>query len=382
MFRNRAQILGWRLENGQRIEARVLVTLYEARGDFQLNIETARKAGIGNLFERFVQLKEKLDAEGLFAPELKRQRPSFPRKIGIVTSPQAAALQDILTTLRRRAPHIPLIIYPTAVQGETAPPQIAAAIQSANERAECDVLIVSRGGGSIEDLWAFNDEQLARTIRASLIPIITGIGHETDFTIADFAADQRAPTPTAAAELAAPERAALINQLQSGRLALMRQIERRIDSYGQQLDGLAHRLLSPTQQIEQQRSQLHHLASRLRRCQAQNLEYSRTRLGGLAHRFSLARPETEPHTRTLKVLASKMLGEWQKSLGARTAELAQISASLAHLNPDAVLARGYSIVTDADGNILRSSHSLEPNDQITVSFHTGRAEASVTLVSK
>ena len=209
MFRNRAQLLGWRLENGQHIEARVLVTLYEARGDFQLNVETARKAGVGNLYEQFVRLKEKLEREGLFAEERKRPLPAFPRRLGVVTSLQAAALRDVLSTLKRRAPHLEIVLYPTLVQGEEAPAQIVAALETASRRSECDVLILCRGGGSLEDLWAFNDETVARAIRACRVPVVAGIGHETDFTIADFAADRRAATPTAAAELAAPERAAL-----------------------------------------------------------------------------------------------------------------------------------------------------------------------------
>lgn len=204
------------------IEARVLVTPYEARGDFQLNVEAARKAGIGNLYEQFLRLKDKLEREGLFDDAAKRPLPSFPRTIGIITSAQAAALRDVLTTLERRSPHVGIIIYPTQVQGEGSPEQIACAIRSAGERSECDVLVLCRGGGSIEDLWSFNDEAVARAIRACAIPIISGIGHETDFTIADFAADQRAPTPTAAAEMAAPPRTALMAALATNRQALSR----------------------------------------------------------------------------------------------------------------------------------------------------------------
>ena len=253
MFRNRAQLLGWRLENGQHIEVRVLVTLYEARGDFQLNIEAARKAGLGNLYEQFVRLKQKLESEGLFAVECKRRLPAFPRRIGIVTSLQAAALRDVLSTLARRASHIGLVLYPTPVQGEGAAAQIAAAIRRAGERGECDVLILCRGGGSLEDLWAFNDEALARTIRSCPIPVICGVGHETDFTLADFAADRRAPTPTAAAELAAPERTALLSQLAEHRNALRRQIRQDQNQRSQHLARLAHRLQDPEQRLAQKR---------------------------------------------------------------------------------------------------------------------------------
>jgi len=240
MFRSRAQILGWRLENGQQIEARVLVTLYEARGDFQLNVEAARRGGIGNLYERFLRLQDQLASEGLFDSAAKRSLPTFPQRIGIITSPQAAALRDVLSTLRRRAGHVSIVLYPTPVQGDGAARQIAEAILGAGARRECELLIVCRGGGSIEDLWAFNDEAVARAIRACSLPVICGIGHETDFTIADFAADQRAPTPTAAAEIAAPERTALLARLAAGELALRRQIEQQLNQRGQHLDATLH----------------------------------------------------------------------------------------------------------------------------------------------
>jgi len=203
MFKGRAQYADFAPREGDKVEVRTLVTLYAPRGDYQLNVEAIRRAGVGNLYEAFLRLKEKLEREGLFAPARKRPIPGFVRCIGIVTSPQAAALHDILTALRRRAPHVRVVLYPTPVQGEGAAARIARAIETASQRAECDVLLVGRGGGSMEDLWSFNDETVARAIAACAMPVIAGIGHETDFTIADFAADLRAPTPTAAAELCA-----------------------------------------------------------------------------------------------------------------------------------------------------------------------------------
>ena len=213
MFRNRGQHLDWEPREGLRVEVRALVTLYEARGEFQLNVEAMRRAGQGALFEAFLRLRDQLGKEGLFDAAHKKPLPAYPRRIGIVTSLQAAALRDVLTTLARRNPSIPLIIYPAQVQGEGAAEQLATAIATAARRNECDVLILCRGGGSIEDLWAFNDEGLARAIHACPIPVLTGIGHETDFTIAEFVADRRAATPTAAAELAAPVRAELLANL-------------------------------------------------------------------------------------------------------------------------------------------------------------------------
>ena len=382
MVRNRAQLLGWRLENGQHIEARVLVTLYEARGDFQLNVEAARKAGLGNLYEQFLRLKEKLEREGLFASVGKRPLPTFPRGIGIVTSPQAAALSDVLSTLLRRAPHVGLVLYPTPVQGEGAAAQIASAINSASERRDCDVLIVCRGGGSLEDLWAFNDEAVARAIRACTIPVITGVGHETDFTIADFAADQRAPTPTAAAELAAPERSALYARLVDCRLALRRQIRQGHNQYSQHLDWLAHRLQHPAQRLAQQRENLLNLRRRLDGGLTQASTRGRNTLASLTRRLLLARPDTSRLARRLEALTPKLHSEWQNTLNSKSADLFRIATSLNHLNPDAVLKRGYSMVTDAAGRILRDSRSLEPNDRIAVSFHAGHAEATVTSVTR
>jgi len=380
MFRTRAQLLGWRLENGQHIEARVLVTLYEARGDFQLNVEAARQAGLGNLYERYLRLKEKLAAEGLFADECKRPLPVFPRCIGIVTSPQAAALRDVLTTLRRRAPQVAIVLYPTPVQGEGAAAQIAAAIRAASQRQECEVLIVCRGGGSLEDLWAFNDEELARAIRACAIPIVTGVGHETDFTIADFAADRRAPTPTAAAELAAPERSALIARLLDHRGALRRQIQRNLDQRLQHLDWLAQRLRHPEQEFTRRREHLFNLQRRLDGSLAQASARGRNALASLTRRLLLAPPNTMRHARRLDALAPLLHGEWQKTIDSKTGDLARLEASLAHLNPKAVLARGYSIVTNKAGVIVRDAQSLEPNDTIAVSFHRGRALATVASV--
>ncbi|HEY4801925.1 MAG TPA: exodeoxyribonuclease VII large subunit, partial [Paraburkholderia sp.] len=206
MFRGRAQYAEFTPREGDRIEVRALVTMYEPRGELQLNVEAVRRTGQGRLYEAFLRLKAQLEAEGLFDPERKRALPSHPRAIGVITSMQAAALRDVLTTLCRRAPHVPVIVYPAPVQGAGSAEKLTAMLETANARNEVDVLVLCRGGGSIEDLWSFNDETLARAIAASAIPVVSGVGHETDFTIADFAADVRAPTPTGAAELVSPQR--------------------------------------------------------------------------------------------------------------------------------------------------------------------------------
>ena len=377
MFRSRAQLLGWRPANGQHVEARVLVSLYEARGDFQLNVETLRKAGIGNLYEQFLQRKARLDAEGLFAPEIKRPLPSFPRAIGVITSPQAAALRDVVTTLSRRAPHVPIILYPTPVQGEGAGAQIAAALQEADRHDQCDVLILCRGGGSLEDLWAFNDESLARTLRAIRRPVITGIGHETDFTIADFAADQRAATPTAAAELAAPEKSARETELGILRKTLRRQLQRGLEQRAQHLDLLAHRLRHPAQRLAEQREALNNLQRRLSAAAGNIAHRKRRTLADLTRRLLLARPRTDDAARRLEALPTRLDHAWQRHLSRRQGQLERLAASLEHLNPHAVLARGYGIVTDAEGRIVRDSHALEPNARIAVCLHSGHLEARV-----
>ncbi|MBY0572552.1 MAG: exodeoxyribonuclease VII large subunit, partial [Undibacterium sp.] len=245
MFRGRAQYANFMPREGDKVEVRALVSLYAPRGDFQINVEAIRRAGVGNLFEAFLQLKAQLIREGLCDLERKRALPRFIKTIGIVTSPKAAALRDILTTLTRRAPHIHIIIYPSPVQGEGAGTKLALAIASASADAQCDVLIVARGGGSIEDLWAFNEEIVARTIANCSIPVISGVGHETDFTIADFVADVRASTPTAAAELAATPRKDLVQALQQCHSRLQRQMHRQLANQAQNLDHLSQRLLSP-----------------------------------------------------------------------------------------------------------------------------------------
>ncbi|HRE70432.1 MAG TPA: exodeoxyribonuclease VII large subunit [Accumulibacter sp.] len=380
MFRSRAQLLGWRLENGQHIEARVLVTLYEARGDFQLNVEAARRGGVGNLYEEFLRLKQKLDGEGLFASAGKRALPTFPRRVGIVTSLQAAALRDVLTTLTRRAPQLSIVVYPTPVQGDSAGAQIADAICRAGERRDCDVLIVCRGGGSMEDLWAFNDERVARAIRACPLPVICGVGHETDFTLADFAADQRAPTPTAAAELAAPAQAALLARLAGSQAALRRQIEQLLAQRGQQVDWLARRLQHPAQYLAQHGERLRNLRRRLGAGLLQASAHSRAELTRLSRRLLLSRPDPARHAGRLAALAPQLRSAWHDVQHGRRANLDRLATGLTHLNPQAVLARGYSVVTSAQGEIVRDARSLEPSARIAVLLHRGRLEAEVTAL--
>src|SRR6266436_5965572 len=236
MFKHRYRGLEWLPHDGMQVEAQVLVTMYEPRGDFQLNVETMRRAGRGALFEAFVRLREKLEKEGLFEAEKKRRLPPFPRTVGVVTSRDAAALRDVLTTLKRRDPSVAVVLFPVKVQGEGAAEEIAAALGTAGRRGECDVLLLVRGGGSIEDLWAFNEEIVARAVRACSVPVVVGVGHESDFTIADFAADLRAATPTAAAELAAPDRQGLLDLLRQRQVRMQQLARAMLRARAQRLD--------------------------------------------------------------------------------------------------------------------------------------------------
>jgi exodeoxyribonuclease VII large subunit len=264
LFRHKAALIDWKLENGMQVEVRAAPTLYEARGDFQLTVEGMRRSGLGALFEAFERLKRRLEREGLFEPARRRPIPEFPRSVGVVTSPKAAALRDVLTTLARRMPGIRVVLYSTPVQGEGAGEKIAQAIRAASARKEVDVLIVCRGGGSMEDLWAFNEEIVARAIVDCAMPVVSGVGHETDFTIADSVADARAPTPTAAAELVSPNRAELLARLGVLAARLSRDIDRELNTRMQHLDYLGKRLVHPGERIDVELRQLSQLAIRLR----------------------------------------------------------------------------------------------------------------------
>ena len=334
MFRSRSAALDWEPRDGMQVEVRALPTLYEPRGRFQLNVEGMRRAGLGPLYERFLRLKEKLGAEGLFDAALKRELPAFPRTIGVLTSLGAAALRDVLTTLARRNPAIDVIVYPAPVQGEGAAARIAAMLSRANRRAECEVLLLVRGGGSIEDLWSFNEEAVARAIRASRIPVVVGVGHETDFTIADFAADRRAPTPTAAAELVSPSRAELVGRVANCARCLRRDMERKLRYAAQALDSCARRLVHP--------------AERLRSYQQLMMQLSARLAFAFSHRVHRCH-----------------------------AHLGQLQATLVSLDPAAVLERGYSITYDASGKVLRKASGVRVGERITTTLAKGRMESEV-----
>ena len=380
MWRNRAQLLAFRPENGMRVEARALVTLYEARGDYQLSVEALRPAGIGSLFEAFNRLKAKLAAEGLFDEEGRRALPRYPRALGIVTSPQAAALRDVLVTLRRRAPHLPVVLYPAPVQGADAPVRLLEAVRSAGRRAAedgVDVLLLVRGGGSIEDLWAFNDEALARALRACPLPVVCGVGHETDFTIADFAADLRAPTPTGAAELASAGWYAARAELAVLEPRLRRAVERRFGELAQRLDRAALRLVHPRERLRRERDTLARLGERLRHATARRLETADLRTTRAGLRLRAAAPRPQALAARVDMLGERLARAATRLLEARSQRLEALAAHLQHLAPQAVLARGYAIARDERGRVLRNAASVPEGSAVSVQLADGRLDTRV-----
>ncbi len=337
MFKGRNSYSDFTPREGDKIEARATVSLYEARGEFQLTIESIRQAGLGDLFEAFERLKNKLQMEGLFDASLKQSIPTHPKSIGIVTSPDAAALRDVLITLNRRNPNIKVIIYPTPVQGKGAAERIASAVHIANQRHEVDTLIICRGGGSIEDLWQFNEEVVARAIAACTIPVISGVGHETDFTICDFTADVRAATPTAAAEIACQDISHLVQKLKE----LARQLERlfitNLQQRSQKLDFLAQRLVSPAQKLAIQIDYIKQLQNRLN--------------NSIKHKLQLDKQFYN-----------------------------QLKSSIEQLSPRAVLSRGYAIVSSNQEHIT-DTKQLEIGQSLHIQLHIGEVDAAVTKKS-
>jgi exodeoxyribonuclease VII large subunit len=377
MFRNRNQFLDWRPENGMQVEVKAQATLYEARGEFQLSIEALRRAGLGALFEAFARLKAKLEAEGLFAAARKRPLPAYPRRIGIVTSARAAALRDVLVTLRRRWPVAALVLYPTLVQGPGAAAQIAAALGRAGMRAECDVLLLVRGGGGIEDLWAFNEESVARAIAACPIPVVSGIGHETDVTIADFVADLRAPTPTGAAQLATPDGAELARRLAQAGGHLARATRRRLESASQRLDHALRRLPHPARRIAARRERLEATRRRLRLALAQGMRRDRQRQAALAARLERARPRPARLRHGLDGLRRRLALAWRHGQARQGQRVDALLARYAHLNPEAVLARGYSLTRRLDGRLVRAADELRAGEAVRIEFAAGAAAARI-----
>jgi exodeoxyribonuclease VII large subunit len=381
-FRQKAQFANFTLRDGLAVEVQASPSIYELRGEFQLNVETLRLAGPGELYARFVRLKARLEAEGWFAVERKRPLPAYPRAVGIVTSTRAAALRDLLATLHRRWPALSVIIYPTPVQGDGAAAAIAQAVRAANERAEVDVLIVARGGGSIEDLWAFNEEVVALAVHESALPVVSGVGHETDFTICDFVADARAATPTAAAALVVPDREAVARDLAALATHLRRAETRLREARMQRLDGLSRRLVHPAARLAQQARNGATLAGRLARAVARRLAGSTDDVGRLARRFSTQLAHPLPQAQRLPQAAAALSRAARIRRERTDAQLRALAQNLAHLNPQAVLERGYAIVTGADGAIVQDAARLVSGDGVDLAFARGNASATIVKVDR
>jgi exodeoxyribonuclease VII large subunit len=381
MFRQRNMLCGFVPRDGQKVLVRARIGLYEPRGEYQLIVDHMEEAGLGALKRQFEELSAKLKQEGLFAAERKRPLPGLPKRIGIITSPTGAAVRDILHVLARRFPAAAVLVYPVPVQGAQAAAEIVAALEVAGRRAECDVLILARGGGSLEDLWAFNDERLARAIVASPIPVITGIGHEIDFTIADFAADVRAPTPSAAAELVVPDAEEWLNSFVRLGARLQRAVRRRLAERGERLRWLMGRaaLLSPTVRLGAHAQRLDELEQSLIRALRRRLQERRERLRWLTGRAALLRPSTRLTQERLGLenLTERLYRGWQNAQSARRERLLPLVRTLSAVSPLATLERGYAIVSVEGGAILRNAEDAKPGTLVEARLAQGRLRARV-----
>ncbi|OGA97348.1 MAG: exodeoxyribonuclease VII large subunit [Burkholderiales bacterium RIFCSPHIGHO2_12_FULL_61_11] len=357
MFRRAATLLDFSPRDGQLVELRGRLGVYEPRGELQLIVESMRQAGQGNLFEQFLALKAKLEGEGLFQSDRKRLLPLLPRAIGVVTSLGAAALHDVVSALQRRAPHIPVVVYPASVQGGQAASELREALLRAYRREEVDVLLLVRGGGAMEDLWAFNDEQLARTIVASPVPLVSGVGHETDFTIADFCADVRAPTPTAAAELCAQPQSAWLVALGLSLSRLQNAVDRQMQSHSQRLDWAASRVSRPSHLVTRQQACLDGLAQSLRHAMQSSLHHERLRMQSLSIDFPRAMAD---------------------SLQCSRQQLERSQLRLELLDPKLVLQRGYAWLADLQGQPVTRVKATHVGQPLRATLADGEVDLTVT----
>lgn len=374
MFRTRNRLLGFRPEDGKQVLIRARVSLYEGRGEFQLVVEHMEEAGTGALRRAFDLLKARLAAEGLFDPARRRPLPALPHRIGVITSPTGAAIRDIVSVLRRRFPSVPVLIYPVPVQGSEAPPAIVEALALASRRQDCDVLILARGGGSLEDLWAFNEEAVARAVHASAIPVVTGIGHEVDVSICDFVADRRAATPSAAAELVTPSRDELLQRLTRQQARLLTSLRRSLRLRGQALEHLGKRLRHPGRRLQDRAQRVDGLEHRLRQAQAHVLARARARLQETsAH---LQRQTPRHRLRELAVRRANLHGRLLAAMGhgltQRGDRLTGLGRALDAVSPLATLARGFAIVRrTSDGTVVRDAARVRAGEQVEARLARG-----------
>ena len=360
MFRRAAQFSAFLPREGDAVEVRGRLAVYEPRGELQLVVEAMTKSGAGALYERFLLLKAKLDAEGLFDASAKRAISAYPRAVGVVTSLSGAALHDVATTLARRSPHVRVVVYPSPVQGAEAPAALSQAIFAASARQEVDTLIVCRGGGSLEDLWAFNEESVVRAIRASSMPVVSGVGHETDVTLADLAADLRAPTPTAAAELVAPATALACEALVAAETALRRRLSAALEREAQRLDRAALRLVRPSDGLARRGHGLDLLAQRLATALRRDLA-----LRHAANDAAAARAHTVA----------------RRALTRQAARIDTAAIRLDALDPRRVLARGYALLADPAGHAVSSVTQIQPGDALVATLYDGTVDVDVESIT-
>ncbi|HFC4018444.1 TPA: exodeoxyribonuclease VII large subunit [Neisseria gonorrhoeae] len=374
MFKGAAARLAQPLKEGDHIEVAGKISIYEARGEFQITVNEVRLKGLGQLYEAY----ERLKAEGAFAAERKKPLPVRPQCIGIVTSLAAAALRDVVTTLKRRAPEIPVIVYPAAVQGAGSGFQIAQAIKTASQRAECDVLIVCRGGGSIEDLRAFNEEPVVRAIEACTIPVVSGVGHETDFTLADFVADVRAPTPTGAAELVSPNRQESLHRLVQAQGRLKTVLEQRYFDASQKLDWLARQIRHPRQKLDEQRASIGKLAQTLSYSMTQNLRAHTARFERQTQALQHCRPDVSVYRQDIVRLQTALPAAFSRLLARRRQSLTAQAALLEAVSPQHILERGFSVVKNTRGQVIRNADVLKQGQKLHITFSDGETDVRVS----
>jgi len=379
MFRMRTQQVRFKPGEGSQVLVYARVGMYEPRGEFQLVVEHMEPAGEGLLRLQFEALKRKLATEGLFDAALKRPLPAWPRAVGVVTSPTGAAVRDILHVLGRRNPGIPVIVYPCAVQGAAAVPGIVAAIRAANRRAECDVLLVARGGGSLEDLWAFNEEAVVRAVRASDIPIVSGIGHEIDFTLTDFAADVRAPTPSAAAEICAPDRTEILHRFAQLESRMRRAAGHQLALARQRLEANLARLRHPGRRLEEHAQRLDELTRRLPQALQRLLDLRHARLRSAEIALAGATPARRLllADARLRAQTGRLAAAMPALLERKRAALSEAERTLRAIGPQATLDRGYAIVTTRDGAIVRDAGALASGDALLAQLARGRVNVLV-----
>ncbi|MDU5471780.1 MULTISPECIES: exodeoxyribonuclease VII large subunit [unclassified Pantoea] len=382
MFRNSNRRVTFRPQHGQQILVRATITLYEPRGDYQLIIESMHPAGEGALQQQFELLKAKLASEGLFDQQHKQPLPEPAKQVGVITSATGAALHDVLRVLHRRDPSLPVIIYPTPVQGADAPAAIVRAIELANQRAECDVLIVGRGGGSLEDLWSFNEERVARAIFASRIPVVSAVGHETDITIADFVADLRAPTPSAAAEIVSRNQTELLRQLLSQQQRLEMAMDYYLAQQQRRFSRLDHRLQQqhPQLRLARQQTALFRLQQRLNEAMENRLRQSLRQQDRLSQRLAAHQPQPRlfQAQRQLEQMRYRLQQSMEKMLNRDRQRFATLAAQLEGVSPLATLARGFSVTTDSAGQVVKKTAQLQSGDTLRTRLDDGWVESQVT----